>query len=97
MSGLSDDRFRRDDPRGRARRDFDRRRRREPTGHFWRSLALIGSVGWPIVLLATAGALLGHDLDGRLHTGVRMTLGLLTAGTVVGTWLAFRALRRNGR
>jgi len=91
-----DDPFRRDDARTRTRRDIDRLREREPEGRFWRSFALIGSVGWPIVLLATGGALLGRYIDATLGTRVRFTLMLLAAGTALGTWIAFRTLRRNG-
>lgn len=90
------DPFHRDDARRQTRRDIDRRRGREPEGRFWRSLALIGSVGWPIVLLAMGGVLLGRSLDAQLGTGVQFTLMLLTVGTVLGTWIAFRTLRRNG-
>jgi predicted F0F1-ATPase subunit len=90
------DRFRRDDARERTRRDLVRLRRREPGGGFWRSLAIIGSVGWPIVLLATGGALLGRYLDGRWDTGVAVTLTLLTAGAGLGCWVAFRTLRGGG-
>lgn len=88
--------FRRADARERARRDIDRLRRREPGNRFWRSLALVGSVGWPIVLLSTGGALLGRYLDGRCGTGIRLTLTLLAVGTAVGTFIAFRTLRGNG-
>lgn len=92
-----DDFFRRADARDRTRRDLDRLRRREPGGGFWRSLALIGSVGWPIVLLATGGALLGRYLDTHWGTNIRFTLMLLTLGTALGTFIAFRTLRGNGR
>lgn len=91
-----EDSFRRGDARERTRRDLDRFRRREPGGRFWRSLALIGSVGWPIVIMATGGALLGRYLDARLETGVRFTLMLLTVGTVAGSVIAYRTLRGNG-
>lgn len=91
-----DDGFERGDARERTRVDLERLRRREPGGGFWRSLALVGSVGWPIVLLATGGALLGHALDVRWGTGIRVALLMLTAGTVAGSWAAFRSLRRNG-
>jgi ATP synthase protein I len=91
-----DDSFRRGDTRDRTRRDIDRLRRREPGGRFWHSLALIGSVGWPIVLLATGGALLGRYLDTRWGTGIRFTFMLLTAGTALGTFIAFRTLRGDG-
>jgi predicted F0F1-ATPase subunit len=85
--------YRRDDARERARRDFERRQRREPASRFWRAVSLIGSVGWPIVLLSTGGALLGRWADHRWDTGVRFTLMLLTMGTALGTWIAFRTLR----
>jgi len=93
---MSGDRFQRDDARRRTRRDIDRRRRRDPEGRFWRSLALLGSVGWPIALLATGGALVGRYLDARWGTRVRLTFILLTLGAALGCWIAFRALRRNG-
>lgn len=88
-----DDSFRRNDARERTERDLDRLRRRESGGRFWRSLALIGSVGWPIVLLATGGALLGRYVDGRFGTGIRFTLMLLTLGTVLGSLIAYRTVR----
>jgi len=87
---------RRPDPRERARRDLSRFRRRESGNRFWHSLSLIGTVGWPIVLLATGGALLGRHLDGRLHTGVHLTLILLTLGTALGCFAAYRSLREDG-
>jgi len=93
MKALREEEFRRADARTSARRDVERRRRRAPESHFWRSLALVGSVGWPIVLLATGGALLGWHLDQRWQTGVRFTLALLTVGTTLGTWGAFRAVK----
>lgn len=96
MAERDSDRFRRDDPRGRTRRDIDHLRRRETGARLWRSLALIGSVGWPIVLLATGGALLGRWLDQRWQTGVHFTLMLLTLGTAVGSFIAYRALREDG-
>ena len=82
--------------RERTRRDVARLRRRDPAGRFWRSLALIGSVGWPIVLLSTGGALAGHYLDHRWGTGVRVALMLLSVGAALGAFLAFRVIRGNG-
>ncbi|MCA8960112.1 MAG: AtpZ/AtpI family protein [Planctomycetes bacterium] len=90
-------RYRRSDARERTRRDFVRLRRREPGGGFWNSLVLVGSVGWPIVLLATGGAWLGRSLDRRFDTGVRLTLLLVVIGASVGTSIAFRNVRANGR
>jgi len=82
--------------RDRTRRDIERLRRRESGGGFWRSISLIGSVGWPIVLLATGGAFLGRYLDARWGTGVRFTLMLLTLGTGIGTVVAYRTLWEDG-
>lgn len=89
--------FRRGDTRARTQRDIERRKRRAPDGHFSRSLALVGSVGWPIVVLATGGALMGRYLDERWGTGVRFTLVLLSAGAALGTFAAFRAVRESDR
>jgi ATP synthase protein I len=93
MADAPRDPFEREDARERARRDVERRRRREPAERFWHSVALVGSVGWPIVLLATGGALLGRYVDGRWDTGVRFTLMLLSLGTGLGTWMALRSVR----
>lgn len=90
------DPFRRADARERTERDLARLRRRAAGNHFWRSLALLGSVGWPIVLLTTGGALLGRYLDGRWGTGARFTLGLLVAGAAAGGVIAYRTLREAG-
>lgn len=53
----------------------------------------MGSVGWPIVLLAIGGAWLGRMLDARAGTGVRFTLMLLVLGASVGTFMALRSVR----
>ena len=87
---------RRAEIRGHTRRDVGRLRRRGEGGSFWRSLALVGSVGWPIVLLATGGALAGRALDARLGTGIRFTLLFLLLGTALGCVVAWRAIRGRG-
>ncbi|MCA9712016.1 MAG: AtpZ/AtpI family protein [Myxococcales bacterium] len=89
--------FRRPDVRTRTQHDVERLRRREPGDRLWRSLTLVGSVGWPVVILAIGGALLGRHLDQRLDTGVHLTLILLTVGTLVGFGLALRSVRGEGR
>jgi ATP synthase protein I len=84
----------RPDARRSLDRDADRFARREPSGEaFWRSLSVLGTVGWSIALPATAGAWLGHRLDQRFHTGVRFTLMLLTAGVMIGSAVAWRVIR----
>lgn len=80
----------------RARKDVERRRKREPGGGFLRSLALIGSVGWPIVVLTAGGAFLGHELDHRFHTHVLLAGLGVGLGAVVGSYLAWHAVQKEG-
>jgi predicted F0F1-ATPase subunit len=84
--------FRRGDIRDRVERDKKRLERRKPSP-FWKSVALVGSVGWPIALFAIGGGVLGRYLDERWHTGVRFTLILLCVATTAGVVIAFRSLR----
>lgn len=84
---------RRGNARERTHKDLLRLQRRQSGGRPWRALSLIGSVGWPIVLLATGGALLGRYFDVRFGTGVHLTLLLLTLGTVAGSLMAYRTVR----
>lgn len=87
------ERDRRVEARERARKDLQRLRHRDEGRRFWRSFALIGSVGWPIVLLATGGVLLGRILDAKVGSGSRFTLLFLAAGTGFGSWIAYRTIR----
>ncbi|HEX5105691.1 MAG TPA: AtpZ/AtpI family protein [Pirellulaceae bacterium] len=87
--------FQRRDVRGALARDASRRTRRERGhGSFWRSLSVLGMVGWPIALAASGGALLGRFLDQRLDTGVQLTLMLLTAGTILGSYIAWYTIQQ---
>lgn len=88
------DKVRRADIRRACRKDIERFRSRE-RGHgaFWRSLGVLGAVGWPIVLLTVGGALLGHWLDGLWNTGIRMTLILLVVGVLLGSAAAWRLVQ----
>jgi len=88
----------RPDLRRSVERDARRHARREPTAAtFWRSLSVLGTVGWSIVLPAAGGALLGHRLDARFATGVRFTLMLLTAGVLLGALLGWHVIRGTRR
>jgi ATP synthase protein I len=80
--------------RAALKRDASRHARRE-IGHrsFWRSLGVLGMVGWPIALSSVGGALLGHYLDSRWKTGVQFTLLLLMIGTGIGSLVAWKTLR----
>lgn len=73
---------------------MDRLKRREPSGDsFWRSLSVLGTVGWSIALPAAVGAWLGHRLDLRFDSGVRFTLIFLVSGVMLGSVVAWRAVR----
>jgi len=86
----------RPDARRSLARDVDRLQRREPSARsFWRSLSVLGTVGWSIALPAVLGAWLGHRLDLRLDSGVRFTLMALTAGVMLGSFVAWRVVREH--
>lgn len=81
------------DPRAAVQRDRDRLARREQ-GHrsFWRSLSVLGMVGWPIALGSVGGALFGRWLDLQYESGVRFTLMLMTFGLLLGCLAAWRTV-----
>ena len=88
------DDVRRPDLTAELRRDLRRFDRREPSGRaFWRSLGVLGSVGWPLAAATVGGALAGRWLDARSGTGIRFTLMLLVAGAVVGCVIVWRLIR----
>jgi len=88
----------RPDARRSLERDVGRLKRREPSAaSFWRSLSVLGTVGWSIALPAAAGAWLGHRLDLRFDGGVRFTLMLLVAGVTLGSVIAWRVVREHRR
>lgn len=88
-------RDRRSDVRLAVERDARRLARRERgNGAFWRSLSLLGTVGWSLVLPVAGGALLGWFLDRHLVGGARLTVLLVFAGAGVGAVLAWHAIRR---
>jgi ATP synthase protein I len=88
----------RPDPRASLERDVVRLARRATSGRvFWRSLSVLGTVGWAIALPAAGGAWLGHRLDHRLGSGVRFTLILLVLGVILGSAVAWRALAQDRR
>ena len=98
MSGRAERAGGRPDAGRSVKRDVDRLRRREPEGEsFWRSLSVLGTIGWSIAVPASAGAWLGHRLDQRFGTGVRFTLMLLTLGLAAGSAVAWRLVREQRR
>lgn len=84
------------DPRDAIRRDRARLERREAGhGSFWRSLGVLGMVGWPIALGSAGGALLGRYLDARYDTGIRFTLMCMTAGLLAGVLAAWKTVTQH--
>jgi len=85
-------RDRREVAKDRAIRDVERLRRRVAGGGFTHSLALLGSVGWPIAALSVGGAFLGHEIDRMLGTRALAAAFGLALGAILGTYVAFRAV-----
>lgn len=84
---------RRLDPRKAVERDQMRLQRRPASRRFfWRSLSLVGMVGWPITLCSVGGATLGHLVDNHFQTGVHFTLILITLGTALGSYIAWKSV-----
>lgn len=90
------DKTTRTDPRAAVHRDSSRLARREK-GHrsFWRSLGVLGMVGWPIALGSVGGSFLGRYLDTRFDSGIRYTLMLMTVGVMIGCFAAWKTVTQN--
>lgn len=85
------------DFQGRVARQAQRMRRARRGGQrWWSALALVGSVGWIVVLPTVLGAWGGRWLDNRLDSGLTFTLGLLVLGLASGVyttwWFVLREL-----
>ena len=72
--------------RSRRRRERYAREGERPLA---RNLAMIGSLGWLIVLPTLLGTLLGRWLDGLAGTGITLTAALMLVGLVLGCRLAW--------
>ncbi|MGE0745639.1 MAG: AtpZ/AtpI family protein [Rhodospirillales bacterium] len=78
----------------RTRRERREHWQREGERSIGRNLALIGALGWTVVVPTLAGIFMGRWLDSRLDSGVFWTLGLLVAGLALGCWLAWKRMHR---
>jgi ATP synthase protein I len=80
-----------------VRRQRERRERavREGRRSIGQDLAMIGVIGWTVVIPALLGILAGRWLDRRFDTGILWTLGLLVAGVTLGCALAWQRLNRS--
>ncbi len=77
-----------------ARRERDARWKREGERSIGQNLALIGALGWTVVVPSLLGVLVGRWLDRRFHTGIFWTLGLLVFGLALGCVLAWKRMQR---
>lgn len=77
------------------KRGVSRRRIQQETGRersLAENMAMVGALGWLIVIPTLLGTWLGRWLDRRYDTGLTWTGALLTAGLVLGCWLAWRRM-----
>jgi ATP synthase protein I len=78
---------------GIARRRQQRDRwKREGERPIAQNLAMIGVLGWLIVIPTLAGIFAGQWLDRREGTGLTFTAALLVAGVVLGAALAWQRM-----
>jgi ATP synthase protein I len=61
---------------------------------FAQNLALVGSLGWSLVVPMLAGAFLGHLIDHRYQTGVFWSATSIFLGTAAGAYFVWERLRR---
>jgi ATP synthase protein I len=85
---------RRLDEEVRRHRERNARAQREGSRSIGQDLALIGVIGWTVVIPALIGVFAGRALDRRFGSGVFWTLGLLVAGIVLGSVLAWQRLTK---
>jgi ATP synthase protein I len=78
----------------RTRNERVERWQREGERSIGRNLAMIGALGWTIVMPMLLGIFLGRWLDAEFSSGVFWTLGLLTAGLTLGCHFAWQRMHR---
>jgi ATP synthase protein I len=74
------------------RRERRERGLREGERSLAQNLAMIGALGWLVVLPALAGVALGRWIDDRTGGGLTFTAALLFAGLALGCWLAWKRM-----
>lgn len=80
----------------RRQRERTERGAREGERPLGRNLAMIGALGWLIVIPTLLGVLLGHWLDGlgEGRHGIAWTLSLTFWGLAIGCWLAWKRIEQ---
>ncbi len=74
------------------RRERRERGHREAERSLAQNLAMIGVLGWTIVLPGLLGIALGRWLDRALGTGIMLTSALVFVGLGIGCALAWRRM-----
>ena len=77
----------------RTRRERRARSQREGEPSLGQNLAMIGVLGWTVVVPTLLGIFLGRWLDRQFGMGLFWTLGLLVAGLTLGCTLAWQKIR----
>jgi ATP synthase protein I len=75
-----------------TRQERRERWQREGERSIGQNLAMIGILGWTIVLPTLLGLFAGRWLDRQFHMGIFWTLGLLVVGLTAGCMLAWRRM-----
>lgn len=76
--------------RQRARRDAFKH---EGERSLARNLALVGTLGWLVVVPTLLGAFLGRYLDRWADSGVTFSSALICLGLAAGCWFAWQRVR----
>jgi ATP synthase protein I len=76
----------------RTRQERRERWQHEGERSLGQNLAMIGALGWTIVLPILIGIFTGRWLDRHFDTGIFWTLGLLVAGLAIGCAFAWQRM-----
>jgi ATP synthase protein I len=76
----------------RTRQERRARFEREGERSIGQNLAMIGALGWTIVLPTLIGIFAGRWLDRQFNMGIFWTLALLAAGLALGCTLAWKRM-----
>lgn len=78
----------------RTRRERRARSQEQAERSIGQNLAMIGALGWTIVIPTLVGVFAGRWLDRHFGMGIFWTLGLLVAGVALGCALAWKRMNR---
>ena len=70
------------------------RRKKEGAPSVFRAVALVGLIGWSVVLPMLFGIVIGTWIDHRWPSRLSWTLVLLVAGLAAGCWNAWNRIRQ---